>query len=583
MSDVRGLTDAELLAQFRASRANEAFAEIVARHGRSVLRTCRRLIKDIQDAEDAAQATFLVLLQQTDRVNRPLGVWLHEVAWHTAYNLVRARIRRYRREQQAAQSPVTIPMAQATHDLRDELDAALRRLPGALREAVILRYLEGRQQDEAARLAGCPQGTLARRSMEGLNRLREVLLRRGAVLSVAAIAAFMAEEAAAAAPAKTLAGLGMLSASTVPASVALLADGASKAIFWAKVKAYALVTSLVTVTAVAPLVVMEARKPAVQYEERATLAGPSPGALAWWSAAFSADGKTLAVIHWDKTIKLWDVAGRRELHTLTADRDAFYSLAFSPDNKILAVGYGGGADGFVGVKLWDAATGQVRRSLAGHTQSVYALGYSADGKTLATASRDDTVKLWDVETGLPRSSLPVPGVYSVVISPDGKTLATGGGSRDSFDSPGAVKLWDAASGAEIANLPGHSSFVYTVGFSPDGTTLASGSYDRTVRLWDVAGRKERAVLKHSWPVVSLGFSPDSKLLASAGGKHDMVLNWIVQQPGEVRLWHAASGKELATMQGSVPPTFPAVFSADGISLVTGCTDGSIKLWAVRLK
>src|SRR5262249_38717893 len=154
---------------------NEAFAEIVARHGPSVLRTCLRLIKNVQDAEDAAQATFLVLVQQADRVNRPLGVWLHEVAWHTSYNLVRARIRRYHRQHQGAQPPVSIPMAAATDDQRDELDAALRRLPGTVREAVILRYLEGRHEDEAARLAGCPQGTLARRSMEGLNRLRELL------------------------------------------------------------------------------------------------------------------------------------------------------------------------------------------------------------------------------------------------------------------------------------------------------------------------------------------------------------------------------------------------------------------------
>jgi RNA polymerase sigma factor (sigma-70 family) len=585
---LRSLTDAELLCQFRAAHTNEAFAEIVARHGSSVLRTCVRLLKNVQEAEDAAQATFLVLVQQADRVNRPLGVWLHEVAWHTAYNLVRARIRRYRREQQVAQVPVSIPMAEATHDLRDELDAALRRLPGALREAVILRYLEGRGQEEAARLAGCPQGTLARRSMEGLNRLREVLVHRGAALSVGAITAFMAQEAAVAAPAKTLTALGMLSgAANVPTAVALLAHGATKALFWAKVKAYALIASLVTVTAVAPVVVMQVRKPSVQYQQQATLTGPVRPVKSWWVAAFSPNGKTLAVAFWDKTIKVWDVASRQELHTITSDDHAFICAAFSPDGQTLATGYMiAGGKPFVGVRLWDLATGQVRRDLRGHTENVYAVAFHPDGKTLLSSSRDG-IRFWDVETGLQRRSFPKEGIYfnSASYSPDGKIIALAGGSQsEGYELPGTVRLLDGASGATLGELTGHTSYAYVVAFSPDGKTLATSDYRGMVRLWDVESRRKKAELKHNWPVVSLAFSRDGRVLAAAGGKHDQAsLNWIVQAPGEVKFWDVRSAKELATMQSDPAPALPVAFSPDGKTLVTGAADGTVKLWDVTWK
>jgi RNA polymerase sigma factor (sigma-70 family) len=222
--DSDGLADEKLLRLYRDRRDQEAFKEIVHRHQPMVFRTCLRLLGNVPDAEDAAQSVFLVLAQRPEVVRRSLAGCLHELARAAVSELCRSRRRRSQREEMAARLHSLFgrlrgglqPMEH--EELREELDVALAQLPDPLRQAVILRYLEGQSQQEAARQAGCTQVTLGWRSMKGLERLRQILGRRGVVVAPATLLAVLEAEARAA----TAAGLGSAAGGAATATAAHL-------------------------------------------------------------------------------------------------------------------------------------------------------------------------------------------------------------------------------------------------------------------------------------------------------------------------------------------------------------------------
>jgi RNA polymerase sigma factor (sigma-70 family) len=185
-SDPAILADEELLAEYRSTRSQAAFSALLERHGPMVNRLCRRILGNKADAEDVVQAVFLLLARRPELVRRSVSGWLHETARGRAINELRARQRRVRREEVAASRPAA-PQKLAT-GLAEELGAALHQLRTRLRQAVVLRYVEGRSLAEAAQAAGCPAGTMGRRSMEGLRQLRSIMTRRAA----AALSALLA-------------------------------------------------------------------------------------------------------------------------------------------------------------------------------------------------------------------------------------------------------------------------------------------------------------------------------------------------------------------------------------------------------
>ena len=231
------------------------------------------------------------------------------------------------------------------------------------------------------------------------------------------------------------------------------------------------------------------------------------------SVAFSPDGTILASGSVDNTIKLWDIATHAPIATLE-HTDRANSVAFSPDGTILASG------SIDHITLWDVATGKNIATLAEHPYTNRSLAFSPDGTTLASGSGDH-IRLWDVEMRIPITTLrhrQGDVVYSVIFSPDGTTLASG--THDHI-----VKLWDVATGENIAMLEGHTGTVNSVAFSPNGLILASGSNDTTVKLWDVVTKENIATLAgHTRRTHSVSFSPDGTTLAS--GSYD----------GTVKLW-----------------------------------------------
>ena len=261
----------------------------------------------------------------------------------------------------------------------------------------------------------------------------------------------------------------------------------------------------------------------------------------------------------------WDRLVQSPLLTLKGHTARVFDVSFSPDGTQLA-----SASEDNTLKLWNAITGQLTRTLKGHTDWVTSVSFSPDGKRLASTSRDQTVKLWNVATGQQTRTLKghAKAVNSVCFSPDGTQLASAGYDR-------TVKLWDATTGQLKFTLKGHSAPfwrgpsvpVISVSFSPDGTRLASVSSDETVTLWDVSTGQQALTLKgHTGVVNSVIFSPDGTQLASAS--YDRTL----------RLWDAATGQELRMLEGHSDLITSVIFSPDGKRLASAAHDQTVRLW-----
>ena len=242
-------TDGQLLARFVADRDEAAFEALVKRHGPMVLGVCRRITGDPHDADDAFQATFLVLVRKAARIRRPerLANWLYGVAYRTAREAKARTARRKARERavSAALADRRAPGPDPGRDLRPLLDRELARLPEKYRAPVVLCDLEGKSRKEAAGQLALPEGTVSSRLTRARALLRKRLARQGVALSATALAAAVTQAAsaevaaplaAATAKAATLLAAGHALAAVVSARVSSLTEGVLRTMFISKLR-----------------------------------------------------------------------------------------------------------------------------------------------------------------------------------------------------------------------------------------------------------------------------------------------------------------------------------------------------------
>jgi WD40 repeat protein len=238
----------------------------------------------------------------------------------------------------------------------------------------------------------------------------------------------------------------------------------------------------------------------------------------------------------------------------TSDVDA---CAFSSDGSHIV-----SASSDETLKLWDANTGAELLTLAGHTNWVLACAFSPDGSCIVSASWDETLKLWDAQTGAELATLAghTSNVQACAFSPDGSRIVSASADE-------TLKLWDANTGAELLTLAGHTNWVLACAYSPNGSRIVSASLDDTLKLWDAQTGAELATLAgHTLSVDACAFSPDGSHIVSAS--YDDTL----------KLWDAQTGAELATLEGHTLSVDACAFSPDGSRIVSASSDETLKLW-----
>jgi Tol biopolymer transport system component len=239
------------------------------------------------------------------------------------------------------------------------------------------------------------------------------------------------------------------------------------------------------------------------------------------------------------------------------------ALAFSPDGNTVA------ASGYHEVTLWRTADGSLERRLRGLAERVYDIAYSPDGKWLATASGDPgqagEVKLWVAEPsggGKPVRDLleSTDSALAVAFSPDSKLVAAAGADR-------AVRVWEVATGKQVALIEDHADWVLDLAFSPDGKRMATASRDKTCKVFDLEKKESLVTFPgHAQTVDAVAFAPDGKLVASGGDDN------------QIRLWKPDDdGKQARQVGGFGGPVFQVRYTPDGKSLVACGADKSVRI------
>jgi RNA polymerase sigma factor (sigma-70 family) len=556
---VGGVSDEQLLERFAAqteSGSEIAFDAIVRRHGPMVMGVCRRLLGNHNDAEDAFQATFIVLAMRARAVRKrqSLGPWLHGVA---ARICKRARLVSHRRQEEPIPGGGLIDHRGRDPDLADfnrVIDEELRQLPDKYRLPIVLCYLEGRSQEEAARELGWTKGTVSGRLARAKEVLQRRLIRRGLAPSAALVAASLNSESASAAVCApllattvrtaTLASFSGLNTGSTTAEVGTLVRLAVRALLLGRIARISALVFLfgIGASAIATQILGPARPDQQINANRQALAAgtrktePRTPRLDRFGDPLAPEIMTrLGTTQRRHTARVVGVASGHDGAAVTAQADGL-------------------------VRFWDAQSGRQRSSFdvtagtpEGH-KSVRQFAMSRDGRLMAAAgfvqeATDGRAgdRVWIVsqpEAGALRTiDTKTLDLQCLDFSPDAKTIATG-------DGAGEVKLWDIATGQclKATKLAANQS-VFGLSFSADGNTLATNQQGKGVTLWDLQSGDIKLLAMPSITGPAPCFSADGRYMAAS------------TNGGEAVIWDRRSSQQHHVVRG-----FFLGFAPDGRSL-----------------
>jgi RNA polymerase sigma factor (sigma-70 family) len=638
----RSVPDAELLDRYAKKRDGEAFAALLQRHGRLVWRVCCRQLSGEKDAEDAFQATFLVLARRANAVRKGAAVssWLYGVAHRVAVRASKQARHRLDRERQTPVRMTREPMSEyAWRELQSILDEEVGRLPEKYRAPFVACCLEGQTREEVAREIGIAEGTISSRIARARLLLQRRLALRGVSLSAVLCGYAVTTDAAAAVPADLIARTTRAVLDGARASPAVRALANSALAGWWLSPRIAAAILLLTVGLVAAGVALPAASVAIEPPaETPPAVGPDrakapvdalpAGAVARFGTlrlhaansniALTADGSELVAVGPDLTVRRFDPQTGELRSTRQLPRGRCDPVWLSPRGTYVAtIAYNYNAPGGYDLEVWDLASAKLVHSLPVSIFVIQGVAFSSDERRVALAGFEQFTNrtlVWDLVTGKTRVLWEHKENFAriyyppwVAWSPDGKRVVgchldlvlrcwnpdTGelqwqsdnkNYAHFAFFSPDSQvvvlngEFRDAETGRVLRRKKPPSDCVCPIAFSPDGRLLAYQTLDEGTVVWEPG---PATVVQRLPPL-----RPGERTMPS-GRPRDLVFSSdskaLLRRYGVLQRWDLATGKSLFPDTAAVGHTDDVnriLFSPDGRYLVSGSKDRTARIWDV---
>ncbi|VTS03396.1 sigma-70 family rna polymerase sigma factor : Uncultured bacterium genome assembly Metasoil_fosmids_resub OS=uncultured bacterium PE=4 SV=1: Sigma70_r2: Sigma70_r4_2: WD40: WD40 [Gemmata massiliana] len=586
--------DGELVRRFAEARDEVAFAELVRRHGPMVLATCRRVLHpDVHTADDAFQATFLVLATRAATVSPPerVGAWLYGVAVHVAKK-ARAWARKLVSSAAVDFTRVPVPSDASDPDvtaLRAKIDDVLAGLPTKYRSPIVLCDLEQRSRAEAAGLLGWSEGTLSGRLSRARKLLADRLSRRGVAVPAAGLGVLLPASAAlATVPAQlaastfrsaVLVAVGVTAGDGIPAPVAALVQGVPMHTTTFKLFAAGVTGVALALGAFGLHALIAADPPAPAQTTAAPLAAPA--ATKGWGTKYTFTYKSavtavvfgldlVAAGDVDGVLILWDTMTGKESETLLEGAEAakpINHLQISPDSAWLYLMTNDNANRHqVGVPKKDRIFPGT-----GGNENFKAYGVTADGEYwLQTSASDEHKNLRLLKNNFANNVLTSENEGTFRHKEKVDLAAAGEADVVATISDGVLRRWDKTQAKPVweEKLEKFEATVLVV--CPSSKAIAVGGKNGEVRVYAGLTGKVQATLKgHKDAVNAIAFSADGKQVVTGGADKT------------ARVYDAETGKERAVLKGHTDAVTTVAFNPGGEMIVTGSSDKTVRVWEFK--